>query len=174
MNSSFFGSAGIDATSASAAHRTEPTIPEACAPTAASRPETPPACIAGIGLDLLRIDRVEKAVQRHGERFAEKILGPEELQKYRARSARDPRRGIRFLATRFAAKEAFSKAIGLGMRMPMTWRRVQTLNAPGGRPILVIAPVLLPWYEARFGAAHVSLTDEIDMAAAYVIVERKV
>jgi holo-[acyl-carrier protein] synthase len=124
-------------------------------------------------MDLLRIERIERALARHGDRFAEKILGPEELVKFRARRARDPARGIRFLATRFAAKEAFSKAIGLGMRMPMTWTRVQTLNAPGGRPILVIAPSLLTWYSARFGAAHVSITDESDMAAAYVIVERK-
>ncbi|MGE8671719.1 MAG: holo-ACP synthase, partial [Achromobacter kerstersii] len=109
----------------------------------------------------------------HGDRFAEKILGVEELQKFHARRARDPVRGLRFLATRFAAKEAFSKAIGLGMRMPMTWRRVQTLNAPGGRPVLVIAPELLDWYTQRFGAAHVSITDESDMAAAYVVVERK-
>ncbi|WP_430795449.1 holo-ACP synthase [Achromobacter spanius] len=134
---------------------------------------TPPGAIAGIGMDLLRIDRIERALARHGDRFAEKILGVEELQKFHARRARDPVRGLRFLATRFAAKEAFSKAIGLGMRMPMTWRRVQTLNAPGGRPVLVIAPELLDWYEQRFGAAHVSITDESDMAAAYVVVERK-
>ncbi|CAB3696545.1 Holo-[acyl-carrier-protein] synthase [Achromobacter deleyi] len=133
----------------------------------------PPAAIGGIGMDLLRIDRIERALARHGDRFAEKILGPEELLKFHARRARDPVRGVRFLATRFAAKEAFSKAVGLGMRMPMTWRRVQTLNAPGGRPVLVIAPELLEWYVQRFGAAHVSITDESDMAAAYVVVERK-
>lgn len=143
-----------------------------------SQPESPlavpaPAVIGGIGMDLLRIDRIERALARHGDRFAEKILGPEELAKFHARRARDPVRGVRFLATRFAAKEAFSKAVGLGMRMPMTWRRVQTLNAPGGRPVLVIAPELLEWYVQRFGAAHVSITDESDMAAAYVVVERK-
>ncbi len=143
-----------------------------------SQPEPPlavpaPATIGGIGMDLLRIDRIERALARHGDRFAEKILGPEELAKFHARRARDPARGLRFLATRFAAKEAFSKAVGLGMRMPMTWRRVQTLNAPGGRPVLVIAPELLQWYVQRFGAAHVSITDESDMAAAYVVVERK-
>lgn len=143
-----------------------------------SQPEStpvvpPPASIGGIGMDLLRIDRIERALARHGDRFAEKILGPEELLKFHARRARDPVRGVRFLATRFAAKEAFSKAVGLGMRMPMTWRRVQTLNAPGGRPVLVIAPELLEWYVQRFGAAHVSITDESDMAAAYVVVERK-
>ncbi|ARP87249.1 holo-ACP synthase [Bordetella genomosp. 9] len=133
----------------------------------------PSSAIAGIGVDLIRIDRIERALLRHGDRFAEKVLGADELLKFHARRARDPRRGVRFLATRFAAKEAFSKAIGLGMHMPMAWRRVQTLNAPGGRPVLVLAPALQAWYASRFGAAHVSLTDETDMAAAYVIVERK-
>jgi holo-[acyl-carrier protein] synthase len=131
-----------------------------------------PAAIASIGVDLLRIDRVERALAKRGERFAAKILGPEEMAKFRARSARDAARGVRFLATRFAAKEAFSKAIGLGMRMPMSWRRVQTLNAPGGRPVLVVAEPLRSWYVERFGAAHVSITDESDMAVAYVVVER--
>lgn len=130
-----------------------------------------PHCIAGIGMDLLRIDRIERAMARHGDRFAEKILGPEELQKFHARRARDAARGLRFLATRFAAKEAFSKAIGLGMRVPMNWRRVQTLNAPSGKPVLVLSPELLQWYAPRFGAAHVSITDEFDLAAAYVVVE---
>ena len=141
--------------------------------TPVTSPFPPSGGIAGIGMDLLRIDRVERALARHGDRFAEKILGPEELKKFHARRARDAARGVRFLATRFAAKEAFSKAIGLGMRMPMTWTRVQTLNAPGGRPVLVLAPSLLQWYQPRFGAAHVSITDESDLAAAYVVVERK-
>ena len=78
--------------------------------------------IAGIGTDIIRIDRIAAALERHGDRFAEKILGPQELEKYHRRKAKVEARGIRFLATRFAAKEAFSKAIGLGMRMPMTWR----------------------------------------------------
>lgn len=132
------------------------------------------SAIAGIGVDLLRVARIEQTVSRHGERFAQRILGPEELAKYHARSARSPVRGLRFLATRFAAKEAFSKAIGLGMRMPMYWRAVQTLNARGGRPILVISdPLLKDWYDQRYGAAHVSITDEDSMVAAYVIVERR-
>ena len=76
--------------------------------------------IAGIGTDIIRIDRIAAALERHGDRFAEKILGPQELEKYHRRKAKVEARGIRFLATRFAAKEAFSKAIGLGMRMPMT------------------------------------------------------
>lgn len=87
------------------------------------------AMIYGIGTDIVQIPRIEAALARNGERFAEKILGSEELEKYRRRKEKFEARGIRFLATRFAAKEAFSKAIGLGMRMPMTWRAMQTLNA---------------------------------------------
>jgi holo-[acyl-carrier protein] synthase len=129
------------------------------------------AAIAGIGTDLIRIDRIARALDRHGDRFAKRILGPEELQKFHARRARDPARGVRFLATRFAAKEAFSKAIGLGMRMPMNWPLMQTLNAPSGRPMVVLSSPLREWFEARYGAVHVSLTDEWDMAAATVMVE---
>jgi holo-[acyl-carrier protein] synthase len=55
----------------------------------------------------------------------------------------------------------------------MTWTRVQVLNAPGGRPVLVLAEPLQQWYAQRYGTAHVSLTDETDMAAAYVVVERQ-
>lgn len=141
-------------------------------------PETPVAasvsgCIAGIGMDLVRIDRIDRALDRHGDRFAEKILGPDELVTFHTRRQLSPARGVRYLATRFAVKEAFAKAIGIGVRLPMTLTRVQTLNTSNGRPILVIAPRLLEWYSARFGVAHVSITDESDLAAAYVIVERK-
>ena len=127
--------------------------------------------IAGIGTDLVKMDRIDQAWQRHPERFPEKILGVDELRVFHARAVRDRARGVRYLATRFAAKEAFSKAIGLGMRMPMWWSRMQTLNAPGGRPKVVLASPLAEWYAERFGAAHVSLTDESEYGAAYVIVE---
>ncbi|HUH41468.1 MAG TPA: holo-ACP synthase [Castellaniella sp.] len=127
--------------------------------------------IAGIGTDLLRIERIERAYARHGQRLLQRILGPDEQQVFHRRAARDPRRGIRYLATRFAAKEAFSKAIGLGIHMPMTWSRVQILNRPGGGPGVHLAGPLADWYDARFGRAHVSLTDEADMVAAFVVIE---
>ncbi len=135
--------------------------------------EALPTGIAGIGTDLIRIERIEKALQRHGERFVQRILGEQEQEVYRRRSARDPNRGVRYVAMRFAAKEAFSKAIGLGMRMPMAWSRMQTLNAPGGRPIVVLSGELKEWYEARYGEAFVSLTDESDMAMAFVLVQNR-
>ena len=129
------------------------------------------SAIAGIGTDLVKMDRIDRAWQRHPERFPEKILGADELRVFRARAARDRARGVRYLATRFAAKEAFSKAIGLGMRMPMWWTRMQTLNAPGGRPRVLLSEPLAQWYAERYGAAHVSLTDESEYGAAYVVVE---
>jgi len=128
--------------------------------------------IYGIGTDIIQISRVEAALERHGERFASKILGPEELEKYRRRKDKVEARGIRFLATRFAAKEAFSKAIGLGMRMPMTWRSMQALNAPGGRPVAVVSGALKEFMEKNELIAQISLTDEADYAVAFVIVEK--
>jgi holo-[acyl-carrier protein] synthase len=124
-------------------------------------------------MDLVNMERIDRAWQRHPERFPEKILGEDELRVFKARTARDRGRGVRYLATRFAAKEAFSKAVGLGMRMPMWWTRMQTLNLKGGRPTVVLSGPLAQWYEARFGAAHVSLTDESEYGAAYVIVETR-
>ncbi|SMP69622.1 holo-ACP synthase [Noviherbaspirillum suwonense] len=128
--------------------------------------------IYGIGTDIIQISRIEAALARHGDRFAEKILGPEEFDKYLRRRDKVAARGIRFLATRFAAKEAFSKAIGLGMRMPMTWRGMQVLNAPGGRPIAVTSGVLKEFMESKGLSAQVTLTDEAEYAVAFVIVEK--
>lgn len=129
--------------------------------------------IYGIGTDIIQISRIEAVLARNGDRFAEKILGPEELEKYRRRKAKVEARGIRFLATRFAAKEAFSKAIGLGMRMPMTWRAMQTLNAPSGKPVAVASGQLKEFMEQNGLSAQVSITDEADYAVAFVIVEKK-
>jgi len=129
--------------------------------------------IYGVGTDIIQIARVEAALARHGDRFAEKILGPEEMQKYRSRKAKVEARGLRFLATRFAAKEAFSKAIGLGMRMPMTWRAMQTLNTPSGKPVAVTSGALNEFMEQHGLTAQVSITDEADYAVAFVIVEKK-
>ncbi|MFS0753669.1 holo-ACP synthase [Noviherbaspirillum sp. 1P10PC] len=128
--------------------------------------------IYGIGTDIIQISRIEAALARNGDRFAQRILGPEEYAKYQRRRDKVAVRGIRFLATRFAAKEAFSKAIGLGMRMPMTWRGVQFLNAPGGRPIAVANGVLKHYMDDNGLSAQVTLTDEADYAVAFVIVEK--
>lgn len=132
--------------------------------------ESGSAGVAGVGVDLLRVDRVTAVYQRYGQKFVQRILGPQEIEVFQRRLARDPRRGVRYLATRFAAKEAFSKAIGLGMRSPMAWSRMQTLNLPSGKPGVQLAEPLASWYAQRFGSAQVSVTDESDMVAAFVVV----
>lgn len=128
--------------------------------------------IAGIGTDIIYISRIQASYERFGDRFLQRVLGEQEQQVFHRRYARDPKRGLRFLATRFAAKEAFSKAIGLGMRMPMAWSRMQTLNAASGKPMVVLSPELQAWYETRFGAAHITLTDESDLVMAFAVVEQ--
>ncbi|AYM77367.1 holo-[acyl-carrier-protein] synthase [Janthinobacterium sp. HH103] len=128
--------------------------------------------IYGIGTDICKIPRIEAALARHGERFAKKILGPQELDKFRARSAKNAVRGVRFLATRFAAKEAFSKAIGLGLRMPMTWPAAQMLNHPSGKPMIVCSGVLADFMEKNRLSAQVTISDEEEYAVAFVIVEQ--
>ena len=128
--------------------------------------------VYGIGTDICDIRRIRAALDRHGERFAQKVLSEAEMQTFRVRSARWPDRGVRFLATRFSVKEAFSKAIGLGMRMPMTWRYCEVGRKPSGQPTIVLHGVLKEWCVSKQLSAHVSLSDESDYATSYVIVEQ--
>ena len=128
--------------------------------------------IHGIGTDICDIRRIRASFERHGERFAEKILSDAELAVWRRRSARWPERGVRYLATRFSAKEAFSKAIGLGMRLPMHWRRCEIANRPSGEPMIVLHGGLKTWFEAQHLTAHITVTDESEYAASFCVVER--
>jgi holo-[acyl-carrier protein] synthase len=127
--------------------------------------------IVGIGTDICDIRRLRATLARRGDRFAEKVLGPAELLVFQARRARAEVRGVAYLATRFSAKEAFSKAIGLGLRMPMTWRACETLNLPSGAPFIQLNGELAQWFAARRLRAHVTVTDETDYAATFVVVE---
>ena len=127
--------------------------------------------IYGLGTDICDIRRIRASLARHGERFAAKVLSEAEMATWKARSARWPERGVRYLATRFSAKEAFSKAIGLGMRMPMTWRLCEVGKLPSGRPVIVLHGVLKDWCEARGLHAHISVSDESDYATSYCVVE---
>ena len=130
--------------------------------------------IYGIGTDICDIRRIRASLEKHGERFAQKVLSDNELNTYRARSERWPERGVRYVATRFSAKEAFSKAIGMGMRMPMTWRSCEVAKLPSGQPTLVLHGELKAWFEAKGLSAHVSVSDESDYATSYVVVEKTV
>jgi holo-[acyl-carrier protein] synthase len=128
--------------------------------------------IYGIGTDICDVRRIRASLSRHGERFAVKILSEAEFSVWQARSQRWPERGVRYLATRFSAKEAFSKAIGLGMRMPMTWRLCEIGKLPSGQPVVVLHGRLKEWFEAKGLQAHVTVTDETDYAVSFVVVEK--
>ena len=125
----------------------------------------------GIGTDICDIRRIRASLERHGDRFAARVLSERELATWRTRSARWPARGVRYLATRFSAKEAFSKAIGLGMRMPMSWRLCEIANLSSGAPVVVLHGGLKSWFEAKGLQAQITLSDETDYAVSFCVVE---
>ncbi|MBN2690922.1 MAG: holo-ACP synthase [Burkholderiaceae bacterium] len=127
--------------------------------------------IYGIGTDVCSIARMRAAVERHGERFAQRVLGEDELREYARRLAKVEQRGINYLATRFAAKEAFSKSIGLGIHSPMRWSDCEILKLPSGQPIVVLHGALKEWCAARSLRFLVSVSDEADTALAMVVAE---
>ena len=132
--------------------------------------------IYGIGTDIVVIARIQSLIDRYGERFARRVLGPEELTEYRRRAARGdhgPAYAARYLAKRFAATEAFSKALGLGLRGPMTLLSLQVLNDRRGQPVAHARKALEPYLRERGLVAHVSLSDEVDSAVAFVVIETR-
>lgn len=127
--------------------------------------------IYGIGTDICDVRRIRASLARHGERLVKKILSDAEFATWQLRSSRWPERGVRYLATRFSAKEAFSKAIGLGMIHPMSWRQCEVVKLASGRPTIVLHGALRDWFEERSLRTYLSLTDETDYAVAFCVVE---
>lgn len=128
--------------------------------------------IYGIGTDICDVRRIRANLERHGRRFVERILSDREIEIWQQRAARWPERGTRYVATRFSAKEAFSKAIGLGLHEPMRWRWCAIVNRPGGQPEIVLSGALESWFGQRHLVAHVSLSDETDYVSSFCVVER--
>lgn len=123
--------------------------------------------ILGIGTDLVEIVRIAQALDRWGERFATKILVDHELDRFRAH-----RKPAAYLAKRFAAKEAFSKAVGTGIRHPVNWHNVSVANHPSGKPYLRFSSALDELLVRRgVRGVHLSITDELSVASAFVILE---
>jgi holo-[acyl-carrier protein] synthase len=124
--------------------------------------------IFGVGTDVVEIARIEQALERFGERFAKKILCEPELRRFSAH-----RLPANYLAKRFAAKEAFTKALGTGIHAPANWHGVWVRNLPSGKPVLEFSEPLQRLLSQRgVVTAHVSLTDERGVAMATVILER--
>jgi holo-[acyl-carrier protein] synthase len=124
--------------------------------------------ILGIGTDLLDAERIRSGLARFGDAYAERILAPAEQAGYQ--SSRDP---ARFLAKSFAAKEAFSKAAGTGLRAPVSLQNLAVLRDVLGKPHFECAPELAAWLTARgVTGHHVSLSDEGDLVLAFVVLEQ--
>jgi holo-[acyl-carrier protein] synthase len=123
--------------------------------------------IYGVGNDVVEIGRIERALERFGERFARRILCESELKRFNAH-----RKPAAYLAKRFAAKEAFTKALGTGIRAPANWHGVWVKNLPSGKPTLEYSAALRSLLERRgVTSSHVSLSDERGVAFATVILE---
>jgi holo-[acyl-carrier protein] synthase len=123
--------------------------------------------IYGVGTDVVEILRIEKALARFGERFAKRILCESELKRFS--SHRQP---AAYLAKRFAAKEAFTKALGTGIHAPANWHGVWVRNLPSGKPVLEFsAPLKKLLKKRKISDSHLSLSDERGVAVATVILE---
>ena len=123
--------------------------------------------IYGVGTDLIELKRVERVLKRFGDRFAERILCEPELKRFRAH-----KQPVAYLAKRFAAKEAFTKALGTGIHAPANWHGVWVTNLKSGKPVLEFSPPLRKlMQERKIGRSHLSLTDEKEIASATVILE---
>ena len=123
--------------------------------------------IFGVGTDVVEIGRIEKALGRWGERFARRILCEPELKRFLGH-----RQPASYLAKRFAAKEAFTKALGTGIKAPANWHGVWVTNRPSGKPELQFSKELQSLLSGRgISRAHLSLADERGIAIATVILE---
>jgi holo-[acyl-carrier protein] synthase len=123
--------------------------------------------ILGTGTDLIDIRRIKRALARFGHRFARRVLVDDEYQLFCAQV-----KPAHYLAKRFAAKEAFSKAIGTGIHFPVNWHNVSVANERSGRPYLKFSEPLAALLDQRgIRRAHLSLSDEVEMACAFVVLE---
>lgn len=124
--------------------------------------------IFGIGTDVVAYSRIRDLDEKYGERFAQRILSASELEEYTVSADK-----ARFLMKRFAAKEAFAKALGTGLRASVTLRRISVGHDELGKPLLQFDDVLSN-YVTRLGVTrfHLSISDEKDVAVAFVVLER--
>jgi holo-[acyl-carrier protein] synthase len=127
--------------------------------------------IVGLGSDLIDIRRIEKTLERHGERFLNRVFTEIEQRKSDRRAER-----AASYAKRFAAKEACAKALGTGLNAGVFWRDMGVVNLPSGKPTMALTggaaarlAALLP--EGREAVIHVTLTDDWPLAQAFVIIE---
>ena len=130
--------------------------------------------IIGIGSDLVDIRRVAKVIERHGDRFLERVFTDAERARA-GRRAKSEKMVVATYAKRFAAKEACSKALGTGIRHGVWWRDMGVVNMPGGRPTMQLTGGALAQLESMIPQGYqpqidLSITDDWPLAQAFVII----
>lgn len=128
--------------------------------------------VYGLGCDLVEIARIKRALERQ-PKFSDNVLSEQERVVYDARRALSEARGIRYLASRWAAKEAFSKSVGTGFRGPVNFDDVSVLNNELGAPFLRFTGELLEFIQSRGLKFQISLSDTDSAAMAVVICEKE-
>ncbi|WBF65713.1 MAG: holo-ACP synthase [Candidatus Kinetoplastibacterium crithidii] len=129
--------------------------------------------ISGIGIDILSVKRVNSLFVKYKYKFLDKVLGSLERDCFNKRFDANYHRGIRYIATRISAKEALSKAMGIGMTFPLSWSSIEILNSFNGKPYYFFSSDLDKWIKERYGVIHISLSDEHDLVMSNVIIENK-
>lgn len=125
--------------------------------------------IYGIGTDILRIERIEQLYDKYGQALAERLLSRIELLEWRSVGNK-----ANFLAKRFAAKEAFAKAVHTGLRSPVTLHHISIAHDKLGRPEFVVEPTLQEWLRQQgIGRVHLSLSDDNGAVVAFVVAEKE-
>ncbi|HRM22353.1 MAG TPA: holo-ACP synthase [Neisseria sp.] len=123
--------------------------------------------IYGIGTDIVDVKRIEKLYKKYGQTFAERILSPLEMHDWPGIG-----RPVKVLAKRFAAKEAFAKAVGTGIRAPVTFHAISVGHDEWGKPEFICAPELQKWLDKKgIKHVHLSMSDEEDTVVAFVVAE---
>lgn len=123
--------------------------------------------IFGVGTDIVKLERVERSYQRHGDKFAERILSSDELEAYVSKKNK-----VTYLAKRFAAKEAISKALGTGMREGIDFKQLSIVSNQLGKPEVVLQGKAQDWAQNnKIARVHLSISDERDAAVAFAIAE---
>jgi holo-[acyl-carrier protein] synthase len=124
--------------------------------------------IYGIGTDIVEVARIESSIEKFGDDFAKRILAESEMPSYVESHIK-----ARFLAKRFAAKEAFSKALGTGLREPVTFQNIAVSHDTLGKPVLVLEKSLQDFLNTKLiNEMHISISDEKNLAAAFVVLEK--
>lgn len=124
--------------------------------------------IYGIGTDIVEVSRIEESLARFGDAFAQRILTEQEWLSFQQSKTQ-----ARFLAKRFAAKEAFAKALGTGLREPATFQNIGVAHDDLGKPVLDLAQALQTFLDKKgIVQQHLSISDEKALAAAFVVLEK--